>query len=64
MEPISMQTEDIFGVQVMPALLFTDNDMGNYLNGLNASQYEAVMRMKDTFHSRDDVERFVDGLHD
>ncbi len=63
MEPISLQTEDVFGVQVMPALLFSDNAMGNYLNGLNSSEYEAVMRMKDTFHSRDDVERFVNGLH-
>lgn len=64
MEPISLETEDIYGVQVMPALLFTSNNMSSYLSGLNASEYEAVMRMKDTFHSREEVERFVSGLHD
>ncbi|WP_312100029.1 hypothetical protein [Lachnoclostridium sp.] len=46
----------------MPAILFLDNSMDNYLNRLNSSEYEAVMRMKDTFQSRDDVERFVNGL--
>lgn len=61
-ELISLQTDDIYGVQVMAVVLLKDNDMENYLNGLNASEYEAVMRMKDTFHSRDDVKRFVNGL--
>ncbi|WP_155998345.1 hypothetical protein [Lachnoclostridium phytofermentans] len=46
----------------MAAILLTDNEIDNYLKGLNASEYEAVMRMKDTFHSRNDVERFVNGL--
>lgn len=61
-EPISLQTDNIYGAQVMAAILLTDNEIDNYLKGLNASEYEAVMRMKDTFHSRNDVERFVNGL--
>ncbi|HCL01434.1 MAG TPA: hypothetical protein DHW61_03310 [Lachnoclostridium phytofermentans] len=61
MIPFLSQT-DVYGVQVMPAILFLDNSMDNYLNRLNSSEYEAVMRMKDTFQSRDDVERFVNGL--
>ncbi|WP_312372235.1 hypothetical protein [Lachnoclostridium sp.] len=61
MIPFLSQT-DVYGVQVIPAILFLDNSMDNYLNRLNSSEYEAVMRMKDTFQSRDDVERFVNGL--
>ncbi|ABX44180.1 hypothetical protein [Lachnoclostridium phytofermentans] len=64
MEPFLSQTDNVYGGQIMPVLLFSDNSMDEYLNGLNSSEYEAVMRMKDTFHSRDDVERFVNGLHD
>ena len=64
MDPFLSQSNYVYGVPLMPALIFSDNSMDDYLNGLNSSDYEAVMRMKDTFHSREEVERFVNGLHD
>lgn len=68
MEPFSFGTDDYFGVRVFPFFLFpflllANQDTETYLQTLNKSEYEAVMRYRDDFGSIREMKRFVNGLH-
>lgn len=61
MEPISFETEDAFGVRVLPAI-FLNSSGDSSLSNLTQSEREAVERMKDQFHSKAEVRDFIKGL--
>lgn len=62
MEPFSFDSDDSFGNRVIPTVAFSDNSIDAYLESLDNGTKEAVERNRDQFKTRDDVERFIQGL--
>jgi hypothetical protein len=62
MEPISIETEDAFGVRVLPALFMDNKEIDASHGSLTKSELEAVARVQDQFHSKEELIQFVRGL--
>jgi hypothetical protein len=64
MEPISFGTDDNFGVKVLPAIFLDNNGIDIEHGQLTQSELEAVARVRDQFHSKEDLRDFVRGLRE
>lgn len=64
MEPISFGTDDNFGVRVLPALFLDNKEIDAEHGQLTQSELEAVARVRDQFHSKEDLRNFVRGLRE
>lgn len=64
MEPISFGTDDNFGVRVLPALIWGDDEFSAEYGQLSRSELEAVARVRDQFHSKEELRDFVKGLRE
>ncbi len=62
MDPFSFDADDTFGSRVFPIVTFTDDSIESYLETLDSATREAVARNQDQFKSREEVEKFVQGL--
>lgn len=64
MEPISFGTDDNFGVRVLPALFLDNKEIDAAHGQLTQSELEAVARVRDQLHSKEDLRNFVRGLRE
>ena len=62
MDPFSFDADNNFGSRVIPIVTFMDNSIESYLDTLDSSTREAVERNLEQFKSREEVEKFVQGL--
>jgi hypothetical protein len=64
MDPISYGTDDNFGVRILPVLFLDNNGVDASQGQLTPSEREAVARVQDQFHSKEDLRNFVKGLRE
>lgn len=62
MDPFSFDADDNLGSRVFPIVTFMDDSIESYLETLDSATREAVARNQDQFKSREEVEKFVQGL--